>query len=225
MLHKCHPVSLLSECLQRWSNWCSWGHWQGFLFFSVLWTLVFLPWLRLDKKAWVNNWENRQAALEPAAYQKLFAWKYISANREGNGTKKYYHRYEMFLLNTQIEVKLCCFCFSIYILIRLSKDMQGGDEQHFRKLFQYFSGSSILTKVYWALWCGRCWLIGLKSWTFFSSWTPLKGVLAKLSYCSHERQSRLLVQLGRGKAMVHPKARATIPPLSFHEDKCLPLLR
>lgn len=33
------------------------------------------------------------------------------------GQKKLYHRYEMFLLNTQIEVKLCCFCFSIYILI------------------------------------------------------------------------------------------------------------
>lgn len=60
--------------------------------------------------------------------------------------QKYYHRYEMFLLNTQIEVKLCCPCFSIYILIRLSKDMLGGKEQHFRKLFQYLRSLSILTK-------------------------------------------------------------------------------
>lgn len=74
----------------------------------------------------------------------------------------------MFLLNTQIEVKLCCCCFSIYILIRLSKDMVGGDEQHFSKLFQYFTGSSILTKVDWALWCGHCWLIDLKAKLFFS---------------------------------------------------------
>lgn len=41
----------------------------------------------------------------------------------------------MFLLNTQIEVELCCSCLSIYILIRLSEDMLGGDEHHFRKLF------------------------------------------------------------------------------------------
>lgn len=47
---------------------------------------------------------------------------------------------------------------------------------------------------------------------FFSSWMPLKGVLAKLSYCSHERQRGLLVQIHSGKAMVHPKAKATIPP-------------
>lgn len=59
--------------------------------------------------------------------------------------------------------------------------------------------------------------------TFISSWTPLKGVLAKLSYCSHEKQFRLPVHLGEEKEMVHPKAKATIPPLSFHQDKCLPL--
>lgn len=59
--------------------------------------------------------------------------------------------------------------------------------------------------------------------TFISSWTPLKGVLAKLSYCSHEKQFRLPVHLGEEKEMVHSKAKATIPPLSFHQDKCLPL--
>ena len=124
---------------KSWSNLSPRGHWQQFLFFSVLWALVFLPWLRFDKKAWVNNWKNRQAALEPAAYQS-FCMKIHQCQKRGQWDKKYYHRYEMFLLNTQIQMKLRCSCFPIYILIRLSKDMLGGYEQHFRKLFQYFGG-------------------------------------------------------------------------------------
>lgn len=94
---------------------------------------------------------------------KAFCMKIHQCQQGGQRDEKYYLRYEMFLLNTQIEVKLCCFCFPIYILIRLSKDMQGGDEQRLRKLFQYSSGSSILTKVYRALWCGRRWWIDLQS--------------------------------------------------------------
>lgn len=63
---------LINTCinviLQTWSSWCSWGHWEQYSVYSVL---VFLPWLRFDKKAWVNNSKNRQAALEPEAYQSF----------------------------------------------------------------------------------------------------------------------------------------------------------
>lgn len=138
------------------------------MFSSVLWELVFCQDSRFDKKVWVNNWNSRQAALEPAAYQSFLNENTSVPAGRAKGQKILSQIWDAFAEYT--EVKLCCFCSSIFILIRLvlsgcrwSNDMQGGDEQRFRKLVQYCSSSSILTKVSWALWCGRCWLIDLKS--------------------------------------------------------------
>lgn len=50
----------------------------------------------------------------------FFCMKIHQYQHGGQQAKNYYHRYEMFLLNTQMGVKLCCSCLSIYILIRPS---------------------------------------------------------------------------------------------------------
>lgn len=56
----------------------------------------------------------------------------------------------MFLLNTQIGVKLCCSRLSIYILIRLSEDMLGGggvgDDEHLESCFNISAAQVSLLK-------------------------------------------------------------------------------
>lgn len=70
ILHNARMLSRLSICRPGQTR-VHQGAESNSSFFSVLWALVFMPWLRFDKKAWVNNWKDRQAALQPAAYQSL----------------------------------------------------------------------------------------------------------------------------------------------------------
>lgn len=69
---KCYPVSLSSRVFAELVKLVFVRILTAILVFQcIMGTGVFLPWLRFDKKAWVNNWKNGQAALEPAAYQSL----------------------------------------------------------------------------------------------------------------------------------------------------------
>lgn len=162
ILHNAWMLSRLSICRPGQTR-VHQGAESNSSFFSVLWALVFMPWLKDSIRKPESTTERTDRRHYNQQLIKAFCMKIHQCQQGGQRDEKYYLRYEMFLLNTQIEVKLCCFCFPIYILIRLSKDMQGGDEQRLRKLFQYSSGSSILTKVYLALWCGRRWWIDLQS--------------------------------------------------------------